>query len=129
MPGFNMLIIDSNNDFSRATCQFMIKNTDIIEIETCNEANKATKIINRLKPDFILIELKLLDKSESFFNNQLRIHAPGVIIIGLTLFNTHHHNCCPGFLRSKGVDAIVSRVHFANEIVKTINYFSSETNE
>lgn len=101
----------------------MLKNSIIKNIETCNKTQEALEIAGRLKPDLILIELKLLHKVDTVFYQKLRAKVPGVIIIGLTLYTYRFNNYDPS--ENKEIDAIISRNNFADDIIQVVHSLSN----
>lgn len=124
MPDLNLLIVDSSDDFSKAARRFLMQNDNIKQIEKSGEAQEALGMAAKLKPDLILIELKLLKKAGSSYCQQLKKEAPGAIIIGLTMFNSSLIYSDP--LPGRDIDAIVSREHFADNIAQVIRSLLNE---
>ena len=114
MLAFRLLIIDSSKNFSKAAQQFLLRKNVVNHIDITGEVQDAKSMARRLKPDLILIELELLKKVDPSFCHQLKLETPGAIIIGLTLFKCQLF--CPGPFESYGIDSIISREHFADDI-------------
>ncbi len=121
MPALSLLIIDTNADFRKAAQRFLASSKEIQVVETAGTVQEAQEAAEMIRPDLILIELKILNSYGLSLCHKLKAAMPGVIIIGLTLFSSGLSG--PGYWGNRDVevifsdvDVIISKDHFAENV-------------
>lgn len=115
MTALRLLVIDPNNSFCRSVQQYLLHRKGIGIVETASDLQQALEKAAWLKPDYILVDCKLLRVERSFFAGikKLKLSLPAVQVVILTLFEDKITRHFPG--GEDLISGVIAKENFAEK--------------
>jgi DNA-binding NarL/FixJ family response regulator len=116
-PMINILIVDDNPDFCERVRDFLAVDPGINVIGEANDGNEAISKALELKPDLVLMDVRMAGMNGLNATQQLKDEYPQMAIIILSTYDLHEYREAA---RIRGASGYVVKMNMAEELLPTI---------
>ena len=118
MQKIKTLIVDDNSRFRKHIKEFLASGSKIEVIGEASNGLEAIRKARELKPDLVLLDIRMPGINGIEATHQLKEKMPGIKVIILTVFDMDEYREA---VKTNGADGYVIKKSLMNELVPVIN--------